>query len=398
MKKGFKNNKGVTMITLIVTIIIIIIFSTISIRGVFGEHGMLKRAQTERAETDEIINSEKTETQGLVNQHDEMTAEKEKREKVVDALKSTSSLQEVEYTPATVSTNYVVPDKYSGINTGATDLTIGQSFTQEDLIGTSSERIKWYVFGINDNGVNLVSEPTKTGVEFRGPSGYDNCLYYLNEMSTSFFVNDDIGVTSDKVHALRLSDIKTSAEQINKSDNNWNWDTNFVENATAGDFNYGETANYGDEKAYYPKLYTPDESSNVVTNNQVFDENIPGALITNDTGTLANSLTVTATFFNYKDLRDSQMTNLGTFGQSAIANEIFNSAKGNYWLASRCINPHTEHTNFNLRNVESGVLYSRGIYGSQNTQYTPGAYKFRIVVSVPWSEVNVSDEGIVTLM
>ena len=45
MTKKVKNQKGITLVALVVTIIVIIILSTVTISAVFGDDGMLKKAQ-----------------------------------------------------------------------------------------------------------------------------------------------------------------------------------------------------------------------------------------------------------------------------------------------------------------------------------------------------------------
>ena len=58
MKKEQKANQGITLIALVVTIVILIILATISISALFGENGLIKKAQETRDHQSNAITSE----------------------------------------------------------------------------------------------------------------------------------------------------------------------------------------------------------------------------------------------------------------------------------------------------------------------------------------------------
>ena len=309
----------------------------------------------------------------------------------IAAINTHTGLQEISYKPAAnASTSIVIPSDKNG---GVAD----QTFTQANL-GTQS--LKWYVLSADENGVNLVSQPTSTTVQFKDAGGYDNCLYYLNEISTNLFKNEaEFGVDSSRVHALNLSDIKKAAEKMNSS---YNWDTQMIQASDANAYNNGSvgTKTYTPSKKKYPQIYGTSTGA-VNTNNPMYDEN-PGTasdLISGDligsTSKTASTLTVNYTYL-YSSDNATTKTRLGDFGSSGIGGELFNSSGTNYWLASRCVYAYSYVANFELRYVVSGSLYYDYLCGSDGGTGNP-RHACRVVVSIPGSRVNVSADGTVTL-
>ena len=52
VKKGSKTNKGVTLIALVITIIVLLILAGVSIATLFGDNGILNRANDSRSQSD----------------------------------------------------------------------------------------------------------------------------------------------------------------------------------------------------------------------------------------------------------------------------------------------------------------------------------------------------------
>ena len=467
--QNLKQERAITLVALVVTVIVLIILATITITIVVGENGLINRAQQaktfqenakDKEELDMILlgynlsNETKKANNQLTQElkdyllSEGATAVKEKgdnlivtfkgsqytvnpntlasgayqtqglnatdEEKVVNALKSETNLLTVNYEPTPTDSTYVVPDKYSGVDTSQDDSTVGQTFTQAGLLGTGSNKLKWYVLSTDDEGVNLVSDITKTNITFKDSPGYDNCLYYLDKVSKEFFSNESqYGVTKDRVHAFRLTDIKKAAEQINTGvkvgERDWSWDTDFVVKATdvsiKGSLNEIQTYT-GSSWTYHPALYKADDNGEVVCNNLLYDESIlrtpirlDSGIKRNETYNPASKLTVTATYFGYATQRTTQMSNIGTFGNTKVGNELLTN---DYWLASRCVLTSTfggsngDYADFCLRSVKSGCLYEDLLCRSYGYVIS-SSHSFRIVVSVPASHISVADDGTVSL-
>ena len=417
--QNLKQERAITLVALAVTVIVLIILATITITIVVGENGLINRAQQaktlqenakDKEELDMILlgynlKNQTQKAQGGEEQtlkvylegEDGVTNVKEKgdnlivtfkgqqytvnkttlasgayqsegvkaedEERVLNALKSETKLLTVNYEPTPTDSTYVVPDKYSGVNTAENDLTVGQNFTQAGLLGTGENKLKWYVLSTDDEGVNLVSDVTKASIAFKDSPGYDNCLYYLDKVSKEFFSNaSQYGVTKDRVHALRLTDIKKAAEQQNMEikvgERDWSWTEDFVaKNQYATNLGKEFTTSYNNR--YYPAIYEPNESNVINCNNSLYDEE-PENLITDDTGIKArgqaSSLKIKHTAMRYEKV--AQMENLSTFGNSLIGNEVFKN-NYDYWLANRNVYVNDQKGNaiFNLIDVYGGCLF-----------------------------------------
>ena len=480
--KNLKERNGITLVALVVTIVVLIILATITVTIVVGENGLINRAQQaktmqesakDKEELDTILlayrlDNETKKAQGEGEQtlktylegEDGVTNVKEKgdnlivtfkgsqysvnkntlasgayqsqglkaedEEKVLNALKSETKLLTVNYEPTPTDSTYIVPDKYSGVDISQDDLTVGQNFTQASLLGTGDNKLKWYVLSTDDEGVNLVSDITKAGIKFNDSPGYDNCLYYLDKVSKEFFSNESqYGVTKDRVHALRLTDIKKAAEQINAGvkigERDWSWDENIlgtVETDTSKTTFQG-SADYTETQAYYPAIYKADGSGNVVCNNPLYDEEVIANPITTDSGigrsethNPATKLTVNNTNFWYSN-KIIQMTNfgkgtIGSFGDSKIGDTLFT---GQYYLACRTVYTIQDYAGFGMRIVSDGSLngsykeeygdgWTRTTFSDFSKSKDVAAWKknaFRLVVSVPASHITVADDGTVSL-
>ena len=373
---------GITLIALVVTIIVLLILAGVTINMALSNNGLIQRAK-DTSET--YARAEQNEQQQLAEFADsieELTGKtgltEDKVALVNDNVKNATTLQEVSYEAKKTEGDLYDETKGRGVtvdganNGGLAD----QVFYQSEVGAIGTNKLKWYVLSADERGVNLVSEPTKKAVQFKDSSGYDNCLYYLNELSTKLFANEEYGVTESRIHALNLTDIKTAAEQANAgykvtdngTERDWSWDLDFVKGApydssgtkVYNDGNVGKKT-FTPSYKYYPALYTADSNKEVVANNPLYDET-PGNKITTDSGirrTLADGsnpaskLTVNYTYISYYNARDTMITNLGNFGSSQIAGELFKTNGTNYWLASRRFN-YSMFSNFSF--------YARGVY------------------------------------
>lgn len=303
------------------------------------------------------------------------------------AVNSKTTLQTISYTPTETETSVIIPSTNNG---GASQQTITQT-----SIGALN-RI-WYVLSADENGINLVSQPISNTVIFKDAGGYDNCLYYLNEIATKLFTNESVGITASRVHALRLSDIKYVAEEMNG--NNWIFDTEVLETANK----HGTFGTEIQVNSYrkYPQIYGTSITDTIQPNNAIYDETtqesgipISGDLI-KSTSSTANTLKLNDTSSSY-DKSVTFKTNLGTFGTTEIAQELFNSSGTSYWIATRSISATESTAMYGLRRVYNGYLMTSTLASSANEANPPSA-SCRIVVSVPWTLVSVTTDGTVTL-
>ncbi len=406
--KNFKRKEslketGITLLALAVTIIVLLILAGVTRTVALSNNGVMDRAQYASNTWANATKDEEAMMGELGQQIDDLSnvgsgggstgLSETQITAIENKIKEAATPIKVNYVPAAnASASVVIPSDKNG---GVTE----QTFTQANL-GTQS--LEWYVLSADENGVNLVSQPTSNDkkIKFQDAGGYDNCLYYLNEISTKLFSNESLGVDSSKIHALNLSDIKKAAEKMNG--NSYSWDTQMIQASDANAYNNGSvgTKTYTPSNKKYPQIYGTSTGA-VNTNNPMYDEN-PGTANDLISGDLIGSTSKTASTLtvNYTNLPSvdnaTTKTRLGDFGSSGIGGELFNSSGTNYWLASRCVYAGSGYADFSLRCVDSGCLRNGYLCSSDGGSYYPN-YACRVVVSIPGSRVNATADGTVTL-
>lgn len=439
---NYKN--GITIISLVVTVTTLLIISGITISTLL-DNQMIELAENNVNESIELENNEKRLLKNIINDLEEKRIAKNennslREEPVLNPPENTmennnentmqnqtqetpqeqntkisehdiedvrnkiknSEIQIVEYEPKTTNKTVTIEAKYNG---NIQD----QVFTQENIGAVGQNKVNWQVLSINENNVKLVSTLTNAEVSFKNSAGYDNSLYYLNKISKELFCNENFGVKEEQVHAFRLSDIKEAAEQINQgytiSNRDWNWETDFENNATTGiASSYNKEVTYSKKSNnYFPAIYKADEKKNVITNNSKFDED-EGSLTENDSGIKrklndasnpAKNLTIKNTGLGYSKKRNRMLANLGPFGESNICKKIFKTNEDGIWLASRCIVAGTSEANYSMRIINNGTITNTILCSSSGSVSTV-SNKFRIVIEVPASNVKINN-GIVSI-
>ena len=296
-----------------------------------------------------------------------------------------------------------------------------QTFTQYDIGAYGGNVLTWHVLSVDDKGVNIVSDPTRVSVKFKDSSGYDNCLYYLNEICTQLFTNEEeFGVDESRVHPLRFSDIKYAAEQINEgyevvrqngTKEKWSWDYDFIRNApceTSGTkaYNNGQVGQQAMTTAikYFPKIYKTHSDNDLKINNLFYDE-IPNKLVADDEGIMredsdnpASTFEANYTYDSYYNNKSAMITNLGPFGSSRMGTELFNYGGNAYYLASRCIRINGTYAYYHLRTIRANGELDTVSFCLSNGNVYEQNNKFRVVVSIPPEHIKVSPTGVVTIV
>ncbi len=420
MKKE-KNDLGITLIALVVTIIVLLILAGVTINLALNNNGIISRAK-DASET--YAKAEQNEARQLSQIEDEIdelagitALSAEKIEAITNKIKTAETLQELEvaYEAKEIQDetsqegkgrSVTVESEYSGNGTD-------QIFCQSEIGAIGTNKLKWYILSADENGVNLVSQSTQKRIRFYDSPGYDNCLYFLNEISKKLFINEEYGITESRIHALTLTDIKQAAELTNKGlmiDENgtvrdWNWNTDVMSRLITGNgTTLGGTKTYTNTSfTYHPAIYSIKEgTTEVEENNPMYDEKIDKKVTDNgmrrtEIGNPASKLTVNNTSSSDNSI-DSWKSKLANFGNSQIATELFKSDES-FWLASRCISTYTNSADFRLRIIDSGYLYSYNLCDSNgNSGYLYATYPFRVVVSVSSKNVNIASDGTVTLI
>lgn len=388
---------GITLVALVVTVIVLLILAGVTISLALGGNGILDRTQYASNMYANATKNEIALFENIEQISDKLTGTL--TESQIMAINQNTNLQEINYKPAEINEIITIPGENNG---GIAD----QEFSQANL-GTQS--LKWYVLSADENGVNLVSEPTSKAIQFCDAGGYDNCLYYLKQIVKKLFINENkFGITPDRVHALNLSDIKKATE--GKNGQNYNWDETFIKNASyygSGTNTYNEgkigKKTYTTVNLKYPKIYGTSEED-ILIDNSMYDEDVPEDYkpikddLAGSTSPTASKQTVNYTYLSYHNARDAMINNLGIFGSSDIGKELFKENGKNYYLASRSIySDSSNRTNFFLNNVSSGCLSNyHALCLGQGGNNRITCY-LRCVVSISGARINISNDGTVTL-
>ena len=221
-----------------------LILAGVTISLALGDNGIIGKAQEA---SNMYANATKDETAMMTETDDQIeelsTGAQLSDRKVLKVTEKTSKpgtegLMEVNYKPAETNNTVIIPGVYSGANA---DQELSQSYFRV-------QNLKWYVLNADENGVNLVSQALKN-VIFGNAGGYDNCLYYYKEIATHLFKNETKGVTEDRVHVFNLTDIKKTAEKINKitdakviendTEREWDWELDVVKESSEEAYNSG---------------------------------------------------------------------------------------------------------------------------------------------------------------
>ena len=412
MKKfsNYKMDRGITLIALVVTIIILLILVGVSIASINGQ-GLLARAKNAAEVYNEAAEEEEEQLRSAENflkqEFVRTTANnlsQSNYNKVKAKYLNTSeplNLLTVDYVPEDLSADTVtIPSTNNG---GVSD----QDYTQANTKATGESRMSWYVLNVDANNLVLISSTSGKEVKFKGADGYNNCLYYLDQISKRLFKNENLGVTASRVHSFRLTDLRDATKALN----NWSeseWEASFVTGAphkSSGQQTIGGSKTYTSSGCrYYPALYGTSTGS-VDTNNELYDET-PNNLVTGRTS--ASSLTVRATYFGYhgsstgtgvQATKDALGNQSGQFGKTAIADELFKSATPYYWIASRCIDANSNGlAYYGIRRMQYGYFYYAYTYNSCDDGSFEHSHAFRTVVSVPASHVLVESDGTVSIV
>lgn len=256
----------------------------------------------------------------------------------------------VNYTYDTVSQGYNLPSTESGYDT---DQTIAQT-----------TGLKWRILNINEeNGtIDLISETvTNQSFYLRGALGYNNGVYLLNDICKTLYSNPNINIHA---RSLNIEDIENQMNTTGK-----NVKSTYIN--VESNLQYGQTKTYGqigsetENNTYYPNLYAKENTSgiNSTTTKQDGINNSENGYTepTSDTSTLADTLTVTQTFYYFKETPASSC-----FDNSTLYDMIFNSST-QCFLASRFTSCFDLYASFGLFRIADGNLSAAYIFSSGNT-------------------------------
>ena len=214
-RKTLKNEKGITLIALVITVVILIILATISINFLFGENGLVTKAQqatqlTEEASAMEDMGIYLASVKGVEAQEENFRLEDYLSNNIgnnglEDFLNNGDGYGQVSYNGNKFLVNLT---DYTYTYLGKSDGTVNRRIEQvlgnnnESVPGISmveageieTEDLGWRVLSVNKDGsVNLIAN-RNTGFEvsLSGINGYTNGVKALNEICSKLYGNLEI--------------------------------------------------------------------------------------------------------------------------------------------------------------------------------------------------------------
>ena len=179
-----KNNKGITLVALVVTIIVLIILALISMNAIFGEDGIIKRAEQAR---DMYKQGEKNDLDAIGSISDE----------IGEALGETKEVilkvgDYVDYKPTNGTFAKETLDTYSG--------------STENTALSTDNSLNWRILEVDSTTLTLISAvPTSEELYLAYDSGYSNGVLLLNNICKTNYSNSTLNATA---RSIKIEDIE----------------------------------------------------------------------------------------------------------------------------------------------------------------------------------------------
>ena len=236
--------------------------------------------------------------------------------------------------------------------------------------------LKWRILNINEDAekIDIVSEPTTTGVKFYGATGYNNGVYALNDICEQLYSNKAKGITARSINLADMEKNLTPDGGFTARNNH--------KNAVQ----YGTTKTYTEGNSYYPNYYKNEigsgvdvakDKANTITQPDIKNAVDPykeseysRTLTSGYTQAPTKNLTVTQTFYYI-------LINPTNYGAASMV--LSNSDY--YWVASRYVYANSGYAGFGLRNVSTS-MNGGGLFNSSSDSNTSGSCRLRAIVSL----------------
>ena len=374
-----RNDNGVTLIALVITIIILLILASVSITTLFGETGIITKAQEAGRKTEEAARNEQEILNYAKEYINEILNPTETWENVPIATKF-----ENDNTGEIKIGDYVVYNPTPVILTNTSDIIVklgtysgnpNSEYNKADSTNSISQEItlKWRVLDKLPSGeIRLISEePTASVIRLGGADGYNNAVNLIDDFCSGLYYNTSL---VSNVQGLKIEDIE---EKMNLS--TWDYHS-YIDN-----YQY---ENYAEELSTYknyPSIFYNEKGQKV---NDEMHGNIglseQEIYISEGAITTATSIQPKQTYWG----KDFGTTNNSQFTQD-MYHELFIRKIGitylPYWLSSRCVSPdyeYTEATYFEVRKVDSGKVNAHFLYYSRGGSWAHNAYSLRPIVTL----------------
>ena len=301
-KKQQIREKGITLIALVVTIIILLILAGVTLNIALSDNGLLKKA---KEGVDKYEKAQKDEEKAIEDIANEM-------EKITINYNDYVGSYVTGYNPKIKTEEpYIIGAAMSGYESE-------QNFTTD-------ETMKWRIWDYDESKkiIRLISEKPTGELYLKGSTGYNNCVYVLNEICRQCYGTGENGVD---VENIKRSDI----EKIIAYD--------YTEFVNDGNYKYGQKKENGlrspimwqkfDQQWEYEKDYDGNVINNTDKEGLIWEEE-------NHSEDLGKDIVKPETQVEYK--QSSWVKNLERedFLNQKYYELLFQDRIANYWLSTR---------------------------------------------------------------
>ena len=238
-----------------------------------------------------------------------------------------------------------------------TVLSINSGYSNNQII--SQENLGWRVFGVNSKGmIDLISStPTTQTIGFSGSLGYNNSVFFLNDIAAKQYSNSNLETTA---RSLKVEDIEDRLTEEG---------VEYAHNSFDSAIKYGDTDTaYISGDRYYPNIYPYVNGSGINTTN-----------VKTDGIGQSDSYYTSPTTETYSQAGNGGLTVTQSFILCLINSNYYKNAifydliqmDKSYWLASRYVNSYGRLFDFGLRCVETDyTINGFNLFISNRTTFT----------------------------
>jgi len=206
----------------------------------------------------------------------------------------------------------------------------------EQVISNNSS-IKWLVWDVVGSTVYIVPNTKDASLELKGAKGYVNGAALVDDICKTLYINPYLGVTTDKVRSLNISDVES---KITYDKTTYENDQGFAYNTTLDNLSAG---------THYSPVAV-------------------GSTLLSSLTPLEYPVTVTQTSFAVNDSAIGWKTIVGS--ANTTVSTYADIVKYDAWLASPCININGNAGNqikYNLFSAVNSSVYGINLYSSNGS-------------------------------
>ena len=272
--------------------------------------------------------------------------------------------------------------------------------------------MKWQVLRINEDGsMDIIGTPTKSQVYFSGAKGYNNGVYFMNDICKTLYSNGAHNITArsvnlDDMEKWLTDDVKDASgnvttkggktaksESIKSYISSLTGGTSYIESVDTAN----NTVKYKKDRSYYPILAGYENGVGIDTDVKtdgigLSEENVK----VNNTPLIPTEQTSTQATNNLAVKQTSYYISINSTNYGAGAKALSNATE--YWVASRYVYCNSSGAYFGLRSVaqytsSGSSFYSSGYFNTSSSSSLRPVVTLRSDVQITPSSTASNENG-----